>query len=357
MNKLDYIKNLKTLSNLSGIPGNEKRVASYIMNNLENDVAIIKNDRLGSLLTIKNQEIKGYNVLIGAHMDEVGLMVTEITKEGYIKFQTIGGWFSQVMLAQVWQITTSKGIILGVTGCKPPHLIPLSERSTAITVDKMFLDIGVKSSEEAIAAGIKIGDMITPYIEACELTNKDYVLGKAWDDRVGCGVVMDVLKNYNNQLDYNLIGAFTTQEEVGLRGASTLGYLSSPDIVIAIDSGVGYDTPGGIPKEQTLGCGPQILCYDAGLIPHQGLRNFIIEVCKKYEIKYQETYITAGRTDAGAFHLTKQGAAAISICIPTRYMHSHTSIISKTDYLETVKLINAILTELNNQKIEGILSR
>ncbi|HHX79429.1 MAG TPA: M42 family metallopeptidase [Acholeplasmataceae bacterium] len=345
---------LKKLSEVNGVPGNEYLVANTILEEVKPLVDVVNKDNLGSLIAVKGNN--GPNVMIGGHMDEVGLMVTSITKEGFIKFQTLGGWYSQVMLAQEWTITTEKGEVIGVTGSKPPHILSAEERSKAANIDDMFLDIGVSNREEAEALGIKPGDMITPVQQFRELGNKNYLLGKAWDNRIGSAVVIEVLRALENEkLSNNLHGVFTVQEEVGLRGAKTSSYMVEPKIAFAIDTGLGNDVPGSKSEEQSLGKGPQILLYDGGLIAHKGLRNFVIEVAKEEGIPYQEGLIKGGRTDAGMMHLSHHGAAALSICIPTRYMHSHTSIIHYEDYLNTIKLMVAVIKKLDEKTVDKIL--
>ena len=347
-------KLLKKLTEANGVPGNEHEVRRLIESETKDLNVKVLRDNIGSL--ILNKENNGPNILIGGHMDEVGFMVKSITKEGFIKFQTLGGWYSQVMLAQEWQITTKKGIIIGVTGSKPPHIIPLEQRKNAANIDDMFLDIGVSSKEEAIEAGIEIGNMITPLQEFKELTNKNYLLAKAFDNRIGSAVVIEVLRNLEKEkVNNNLFGAFTVQEEVGLRGARTSSYIVEPKIAFAIDTGLGNDVPGSVSEEQTLGKGPQILLFDGGLIAHKGLRDFVISVAKELEIPYQEGVINGGRTDAGEMHLAHNGAAALSICIPTRYMHSHTSIVHYEDYLNTIKLVTEVVKRLDEKVVNSIL--
>src|SRR5690554_1282382 len=181
-------KLLKKLSEVNGVPGNEFLVAKLIKEEIKDLNTNVFQDNLGSV--IANKEGNGPNILIGGHMDEVGLMVKSITKDGFIKFQTLGGWYSQVMLAQEWQIITKKGIVIGITGSKPPHIIPADQRKNAAKIEDMYLDIGVKTKEEAIELGIEPGNMITPLQEFKELGNKNYLLGKAWDNRIGSAVVI-----------------------------------------------------------------------------------------------------------------------------------------------------------------------
>lgn len=351
-NMKDQYELLKKLSLLPGVPGNEKKVSQFLMKEIKDHVDEATYDNLGSLITKKGSN--GPKVMIAGHMDEVGLLVTQITKEGFVKFQTLGGWFSQVMLAQVWEIHTRKGIVYGVTGVKPPHIIPADKRNQAIAIDTMYLDIGVSSKEEAEKLGVEPGNMVVPHAEFMPLGNEKYLLSKAWDNRIGSYVVLEVMKRLNATQN-QVYGTFTVQEEVGLRGAKTSAYVVEPEIGIAIDTGLANDVPGGEACEQSLGKGPQILVYDAGLVPHQGLRSLVIETAKEENIPYQEAVITGGRTDAGHIHLAHQGAAGLSIGIPTRYMHSHTSIIHADDVENTIKLVLAVLKKLDRKTVDEIL--
>jgi putative aminopeptidase FrvX len=344
---------LKKISLLPGIPGNEKQVSQFIKDEIMHSVDELTYDNLGSLITKKGSN--GPKIMIAGHMDEIGLMVTQITKEGFVKFQTIGGWFSQVMLAQVWNIQTKKGIVSAVTGVKPPHIIPQDKRSQAIPIDQMYLDLGVKSNEEAINLGVEPGNMVTPRSEFLVMGNEKYLLSKAWDNRIGSAAVIEIMKRLDSSVN-QVYGTFTVQEEVGLRGAKTSSYVVHPDISFAIDTGLANDVPGGEPSEQSLGKGPQILLYDGGLVAHQALRKFVIDVAKAENIPYQEAYIVGGRTDAGHMHLAHQGAPSLSIGIPTRYMHSHTSIIHYDDYENTIKLMLAVLKKLDQESVLKIIN-
>jgi len=344
---------LKKLSSLAGIPGNEKKVSQFIASEIKDVVDQVVYDNLGSLIGVKGEH--GPKVMIAGHMDEVGLLVTQITKEGFVKFQTVGGWFSQVMLAQVWEIHTKKGIVMGVTGVKPPHMIPADKRSVAIPVETMYIDLGVSSKEEAEALGVEAGCMIVPHSEFMVLGNEKYLLGKAWDNRIGSAAVIEILKRLGKNETNQLFGTFTVQEEMGVRGAKTSSYVVEPEIAIAIDTGIANDVPGGDADQQSLGKGPQILIFDSGLIPHRALRDLILDVAKTEKIPYQEAFITGGRTDAAHMHLAHKGAASISICIPTRNMHSHTSIVHLDDYENTIKLVLAVIKKLDRKTVDELL--
>jgi len=350
--KKEYVL-LQKLSEVAGVPGNEKKVSQLIVSELKGYADSISFDNLGSVIAKKGN--KGPRVMVAGHMDEVGFLVTQITKEGFVKFQTLGGWFSQVMLAHVWEIHTKKGVVIGVTGVKPPHIIPQDKRNVAIDIQTMYLDLGVTSKEEAEKLGVEPGNMVVPHSKFQVLGNDKFLLGKAWDNRIGSAVVIEVLKRLDKHDTNQLFGTFTVQEEVGLRGAKTSSHVVNPEIAIAVDTGLANDVPGGESQEQSLGKGPQIFLYDAGLVPHQGLRQFVIQVAKEENIPYQEPFLTGGRTDAGHMHLAHQGAASLSIGVPTRYMHSHTSIIHYEDFENTVKLMVAVIKRLNQETVNQIL--
>lgn len=349
----NLITKLSQLCMLNGISGQEKNVTNYIKKELEKDVDVINYDNLGSLILSKGE--KGPKIMIAGHVDEIGLIVSEITKEGFIKFQTIGGWYSSVMLAQLWQIQTDKNVVYGVTGSRPPHVISFNERLKSPDIKSMFLDIGVANKEEAENLGIKIGDMITPYMEFRTLSNDNYLLGKGLDNRVGALVVMEVLKNLKITPN-RVFGVFTVQEEVGLRGAKTSTNKICPQIAIAVDTGIGDDIPGGENKpESALGLGPQITVYDGGLLAHQGLRHFILKIAKENNIPFRQSVALGGRTDAAEMHLMNEGAASITLSVPTRYIHSHTSIVHKQDILYTIKLLTLLLEKLDEKTVNNIL--
>ncbi len=347
-------KLLKEISLIPGTPAREILVRKYIEKQVESDSDELLYDNLGSLIAHKKGN--GPKVMIAGHMDEVGLLVTQVTKDGFVKFQTLGGWFSQVMLAQVWDIHTDKGIVKAVSGSKPPHLIPADKRSEAIKIDDIYLDVGAKTKEEALSFGILPGQMITPSSEFIELANPKYLVSKAWDNRIGSAVLIEVLRRLKDvDLNVDFYAAFNVQEEVGIRGAKTSSYVVNPDVAIAIDSGIANDVPHGDPEEQTLGDGPQIIVFDKGLLPHRGLRSYMMEVAKENNVPFQQATITGGRTDAAMMHLNQKGALGLSICIPTRYLHSHTSMIHTDDFENTVELIVNFLKSFNKETFDEII--
>lgn len=351
---------LKELTSARGVPGNEEEVRQVFKKYAEPHADKFMFDGLGGIIARHAGDKEGPKVMIMGHMDEVGFMVTQITKKGFIKFQTLGGWWSQVMLAQQVEIKTRAGKIFhGVIGCKPPHVLTAEARKKPYEISDMFIDIGAADEAEVKEWGIRPGDMVTPYIEYRRMNGTKFMLAKAWDNRIGTAVSLKVLENLAKEGHPNILFAGSNvQEEVGLRGSRTSTHLANPDIAIALDTGTAGDTPGMTAKESMseLGKGPQILIYDASMIPHKKLRDFVIDVAEEMEIPYQLEVIAGGGTDAGTQHITRDGVPALAITVATRYLHSHTSIIHEDDYLNTVKLVTEVLKRLDKQTVEKIRS-
>jgi len=345
---------LKELTMLNGIPGQERQVRKYMEDKMK-DHATISFDNLGSIIAEKVGQEDGPRIMVAGHMDEVGFMVTKITDEGYVKFIPAGGWWSQVMLAQQMEITTNDGKKLrGVIGAKAPHILTPEERNKPVPMDDMYLDMGVKDKDECVALGIKLGDMITPYIETTPLNNEKYLLGKAFDNRVGCAAAIETLYNLKDENHPNVyFGVGTVQEEVGLRGATTSAYKVNPDIGIAVDTTIAYDFPKGS-KETVLGEGVGIMISDSSMVGHKGLRDFVISVAEENDIPYQLTHLKRGGTDGGKIHLTRSGVPSIALCLPVRYLHSHTSMVHQDDYDSLVKLITLLVKKLDKDTVHKI---
>jgi len=345
---------LKDLSMLNGIPGNERQVREYMAKEM-NGISEVEYDNLGSIIGKKVGNPDGPRIMVAGHMDEVGFMVTTITEEGYVKFTPAGGWWSQVMLAQQMVITTGDGTeIRGVIGAKAPHILTADERSKPVDMKNMYLDLGVENKEEADKLNIKPGDMVTPFIEYTELSNKKYLLGKAWDNRVGCAAAIEVMKNLKDVKHENIYyGVGTVMEEVGLRGAKTSAFSIQPDIGIALDTTIAFDFPGG-DKNTVLGKGVGIMFKDGSMVGHKGLRDFVVALCESEEIPYQLTFLERGGTDGGAIHMTGNGAPSIALCLPVRYLHSHTSIVHKDDYDAMVKLVTKLVEKLDKEAVQKI---
>lgn len=357
MDKLDQtLTMLKDLTDANAVPGNEREAREVMKRYLTPVADEITYDNLGSIIGIKHGQEDGPRVMVSGHLDEVGFMVTKITDKGYIKFQTLGGWWSQVMLSQQVTVTNSKGEKFhGVIGSKPPHILSAEERKKPVEIKDMFIDLGVASKEEVENLGIRPGDMITPYIEFRTMANEKYLLAKAWDNRIGCAIAIDVLNKLKEENHPNVVYATgTVQEEVGLRGARTSSFLVQPDIAISTDVGIAGDTPGIKDNDSAMGKGPQIFLYDASMVGHKGLREFFVNVAEELNIPIQFEALAGGGTDAGQMHLAHAGAPGIAICVPSRYIHSHTSMIHRDDYENAVKLIVEVIKRLDRETVNRI---
>lgn len=358
MGKLDEtLTMLKELTDARGIPGNEKEPREVMKKYLSPYVDEIEQDHLGSLIGRKTGKEGGPKILIAGHLDEVGFMVSKIDDKGFIRFQTVGGWWSQVMLAQRVTIVTKKGDITGVIGSKPPHILSPEARKKPVEIQDMFIDIGASSKEEAEEWGVRPGDMIVPYFEFTVMNNEKMLLAKAWDNRIGCAIAIDVMKELKGSDHPNVVYSVgNVQEEVGLRGAKTSTYKINPDIGFSVDVGIAGDTPGVTEKEAMgkLGAGPQIILYDASLVSHKGLRDFVTNVADELKIPYQFDVIPRGGTDAGSIHLAHQGVPTIAITIATRYIHSHAAILHRDDYENTVKLLVEVIKRLDEETVNKI---
>lgn len=348
---------LKELTDANAISGHEKEARDVMEKYVKPYADEVFTDHLGSLIAKKVGEEKGPKIMVAGHLDEVGFMITRIDKNGFLFFQTIGGWWNQVMLAQRVTIMTKEGNITGVIGSKPPHILTAEQRKKPIEIKDMFIDIGASSKEEAEKFGVRPGDSVVPYFEFTQMKNEKMLLAKAWDNRIGCAIAIDVLKQLQNEEHPNTVyGVGTIQEEVGLRGAKTSAHLIKPDIAFGVDVGIAGDTPGVSDKDadSKLGKGPQIILYDASMISHKGLRDLVIEIAEEKEIPFQYSSMPGGGTDSGAIHLTHDGVPALSITIATRYIHSHAAMLHRDDFENAVKLIVEVIKKLDDKKLEKI---
>ncbi|WP_423799273.1 M42 family metallopeptidase [Neobacillus sp. SAB-20_R2A] len=348
---------LKDLTDANGIPGNEREVREVMKKYIAPYADEITTDGLGSLIAKKVGKEGGPKIMVAGHLDEVGFMVTAIDDKGFLRFQTVGGWWGQVMLAQRVTIVTRKGNVTGIIGSKPPHVLSAEARKKPIEIKDMFIDIGASSREEASEWGVRPGDMVVPYFEFTVMNNEKMLLAKAWDNRIGCAIAIDVLKQLQGVDHPNVVyGVGNVQEEVGLRGAKTATYKIEPDIGFAVDVGIAGDTPGISEKEamSKMGKGPQVVVYDASMVAHKGLRDFVTDTADELNIPYQFESIPGGGTDAGSIHLTHNGVPALAITIATRYIHSHAAMLHRDDYENAVKLIVEVIKRLDREAVDKI---
>jgi len=347
----------RELTEAPGVPGRENVVRDVMRSYIAPFADEIDHDGLGSLIATKKGTPDGPRIVLAAHLDEVGFMVTQITEDGFIKFRTLGGWWAQVMLAQRVQVQTRNGLIEGVIGSVPPHLLTLEQRRKMVEIDDMFIDVGATSRAEAEEYGIRPGDAIVPLMPLTVMKNPKLLMAKAWDNRIGCAVVIEALKRLQGTEHPNTIhGVATVMEEVGRRGGRTVGQYLQPDLAFSIDVGIAADTP-GVGKVQMptkMGAGPEICLYDAAMIAHTGLRDFVIAVAEEEKIPYQLTTVPGGATDAASLHLIGSGVPSLALSIPARYIHSHASIIHYDDYENLIKLVTALMLRLDQKQVEAL---
>ncbi|NLE03421.1 MAG: M42 family metallopeptidase, partial [Crenarchaeota archaeon] len=295
---LSLVENLEKLSNACGVAGREQQVRELLIEMLKpySDELII--DRLENVIAIRKGKKGAPKIMLAAHMDEVGLMVKTITKDGFLQFTKMGGIDDRILLAKRISIHTEKGILPGVIGAKPPHIQKEPERKKIITYDEMFIDIGADSREKVKDLGVRIGDPIVFDAKFTKL-NQDIVMGKAFDNRAGCAIMVEVLKILE-KTDATVFAVGTVQEEIGLRGAGTAAFGLDPDVGIALDVSIAGDTP-GIKEFDTsirLGKGPTLTVSDSGLITHPKVLRWLIDTAVENNIDYQLETGLLGSTDA-----------------------------------------------------------
>ncbi|SFP71811.1 endoglucanase [Salibacterium halotolerans] len=348
---------LKELTDANGIPGNEKEARDVMKKHISPYADDVTTDHLGSLIAKKTGKAGGPKVMVTGHLDEIGFMITQIDDNGFLKFQTVGGWWSQVMLAQRVNVMTSRGNITGVIGSKPPHILTAEQRKKAVEIKDMFIDIGASSKEEAESFGVKPGDSVAPICDFTIMNNEKLMMAKAWDNRIGCAIAIEAMKRLQNEDHPNeLYGVGAVQEEVGLRGAKTSASKIEPDIGFAVDVGIAGDTPGVTENDAKaeIGKGPQILVYDRSMVSHKGLREFVTATADKHGIPYQFDAMSGGATDAGSIHLTGEGVPSLAVTVPTRYIHTHAAILHKDDFEHAVQLFVEIIKGLDADKVNEI---
>ena len=345
---------LKELVDAHGVPGFEDDVAQVMQKHLKG-VGEISRDRLGSFICEKPGDGKGPKVMLAGHLDEVGFLVKSITKEGFVKFLPLGGWWGHVVLGQRLIIKTRQGDVLGVVGSKPPHELREEDRKKVLEIKDMYIDVGAAGDWDVKKKlDIRPGDAIVPDSSFTVMANPNLLLAKAWDNRIGCALAAETARRLVDKKHPNTLYAVATvQEEVGLRGAQTSAQKIQPDVAFALDVGIAHDTP-GTEGDEKLGGGPLVVVYDSSSIPNRRLRDLVIDTAAEMEIPLQFEAIERGGTDAGRIHMTGEGVPSISMGVPARYIHSHVSIIDKRDYEATVTLLVALVQKLDAKTVAAL---
>ncbi len=287
------------------------------------------------------------------------MMGKRITDDGFVKYQVLGGILPQALINQRFRILTSNGYVTAISGQKTIHVIPRgAERSFVPTHDDIFLDVGASSREDAMQRlGIMPGDPIAPDTEFEILNGSALYLGKAWDDRVGLAVMVEVIRQMKvKRPPANVYFVATTQEEIGLRGARTSSYLVKPDIGISLEAGVASDYP-SISKDEAqevLGKGPGMFLYDNSMIPNQKLKNFVINVAADRNIPLQFNVQVGYGEDGAEMQKAFAGTPSVNLTVPTRYLHTHYGVLNRKDFDALVKLVTEMIYQLTPARIEQL---
>lgn len=355
--ELDRIeKLLEELSNAHGPSGYEAPVRAIMRRELTPLASVVETDGLGSLIAMaKGTSNDAPKIMMAAHMDELGMIVRHITAEGYVKFQTVGGWLDQGLINQRYIIQTRKGPVLAVAGLKTPHVMSGEERTRLRTRESIFLDVGASNKRDAEERlGISPGDPIAPDSKFAVMNGGRMYVGKAWDDRIGCAVMVEVMRRLKQSpAPAHVYAVATVQEEIGLRGAKTASYQVKPDIGISIESGVASDYPGINQDEaqERLGGGPGLFLHDSSMIPTLAFRDFVIDTAKAKSIPLQFNVLSGYGEDGSEMQRSFAGIPSVNITVPVRYLHNHNGIIARGDFDQAVDLVTELVRRLDRATI------
>ncbi len=342
--------------------GFEDEIRQRVIGELEPYADKLWIDAMGNVIAVKKGRGEG-KLMLAAHMDEIGLMISAITKEGFLKFVPIGGWRDQILPGQRVLIKTLDGkVVRGVIGIKPPHVMKPEEAKQAIPMTEMFIDVGASSREEAEKMGITVGSVAVMDRDMQRLGNPDRVTGRAFDDRVGVAVMVAAFRMLED-IPVDVYAVATVQEEVGLKGARTAAFAIAPDLGLAIDVTVAADVP-GVPEHDYITCigkGPAIKVMDgrsgSGHIAHPAIRDLLIRTAKEEGIPYQLEVLPGGTTDASAMQLTREGIPVGTVSVPTRYIHSPVEVLSLEDAVNAARLVAGFAKRVNRAWIENVLKK
>ncbi|ALS79123.1 MULTISPECIES: M42 family metallopeptidase [Planococcus] len=350
----ETLEMFKILTELPGAPGNEHAVRKFMRQELGKYADRLLQDNLGSVFGVKDGQEDGPRIMVAGHMDEVGFMVTQITDNGMIRFQPLGGWWNQVMLATRVDIMAGDTVIPGVIGSIPPHLLSEELRSKPMDIKNMLIDIGADDKQDALALGIQPGQQIVPFSPFTPMANDKKIMAKAWDNRYGCGLAIELLKELKDEkLPNQLFSGATVMEEVGLRGAQTAATMIKPDLFFALDASPANDATGDKNEFGQLGQGTLLRILDKSMVTHRGMREFILDTAETHNIPYQY-FVSQGGTDAGRVHTANEGIPSSVIGICSRYIHTSASIIHTDDYAAAKELLVKLIKATDRTTLETI---
>lgn len=339
---------LEKLSNARGVSGDEGAVRAILTAHLQKYADEYRVDAMGNVVALQRASgrraaRRPLRVLVAAHMDEVGFLVTHIDREGMLEFEKVGGIDDRILPSKA--VLVGPNAVPGVIGLKPRHRTTESERKQVVPADAFRIDIGASSREDALRV-VTAGDYAT-FATTFTRFGDDCVRGKALDDRVGCALLCELVRE---KFPFDLYAAFTTQEEIGLRGARVAGHAVAPAVALVLEATVCDDSPKTREQSPTtrLGAGPALTLADRGLLADKTLTRHLAATAQREKIPFQYKQPLVGGTDAGALHRTRAGVPSAVISVPARYIHSPAAVISLDDYANALKLARAALTTLRD---------
>jgi len=322
---------IKELTEMYGPSGSEERVREFIQETIEPLVNEIRVDALGNLIALKKGDGSGMKVMLAAHMDEIGVIVTYVDEKGFLRFGAVGGVFPLTLYGG--RVRFANGV-RGAIGIEK-----LDSLEKTPNLDKMFLDVG-GTDPDSLPVGV--GDVAC--FDRTFVAQGDRLMAKAMDDRIGCAILIETLRNLQSS-PHDIYFVFTVQEEVGLRGAHTSAYGVQPELAIAVDvTGTG-DTPESHPMAVALGKGPAIKVKDRRMLTHPKVKDLLIATAERLGLPYQLEVLEMGTTDAFAIQISRAGVPTGVVSIPTRYVHTTSEMVDYNDVLNSVKLLSGLLTE------------
>ncbi|MBU0508082.1 M42 family metallopeptidase [bacterium] len=326
-----------------GPSGHEDDVRSLITGLIRPFVDDLDTDASGNLIAVRKGR-SGKKLMLDAHTDEVGIMVRYMDENGFLRFAKLGGWDDRVFAGHRVKLRTRGGSFYhGIIGMQPPHVLTEEQRSKTIKAEDYFIDVGALSAEDAQERGIAVGDVGVLDYPVLEFA-PDHWVGKAFDDRVGCLLVIQVLRALAEgriKTPLTVYASFSTSEELGLRGARVAAYGINPDVALALEGTIGADFP-GVPAERkpcSLRKGPVISVIDSTFLVPRKMTDFLFDCAKRAKVEYQVKMPIYGGTDAGAIHQTRAGVLTGVIAVASRYIHSPNSTLYWPDYERTEKLV------------------
>jgi putative aminopeptidase FrvX len=346
---------LQQLTDTAGPPGFEEPIRKVMVDLMKPLAASVTFDGLGSIIATQGSD--GPRVMVDAHMDELGGMIRRVTPRGLLTMQMLGGWLDQALVDQRWIILGSKGPVRAVTGIRDVHVVPADERTRVYSRDSLFLDVGATTDAEVAALGISPGDPVVPDAPFTVLNGTDNYLAKGWDDRVGCGVIVEAMRRLATLPHPNqIVWTITTQEEVGLRGAEAAAAVVKPAIAIAIEGGITGDVfPGRAEETQArLGAGPGIFFVDSSALPNRKLTQLVKQTAAAKKLPLQTDLVQGYGDDSAELQRSNGGVPTVNLVVPIRYTHAHNGIMNRRDFDQMVDLLVALLQKLDKATVDNI---